>query len=34
VFHVRDLPIGTIPVEVVATFEGREYRTWTSFIHR
>ena len=35
IFYVGDLPINaTVPVEVVATFEGREYRTWTSFIRR
>ncbi len=35
IFYVGDLPINaTVPVEVIATFEGREYRTWTSFIRR
>ena len=35
IFYVGDLPANaTVPVEVVATFEGREYRTWTSFVRR
>ncbi|HYF66131.1 MAG TPA: hypothetical protein VD886_25105 [Herpetosiphonaceae bacterium] len=35
IFYVGDLPLGaTVPVEAVATFEGREYRVWTSFIRR
>ena len=35
IFYVGDLPINaTIPVEAVATFEGREYRVWTSFVRR
>ena len=35
IFYIGDIPPNTtVPVEAVATFEGREYRVWTSFIRR
>lgn len=35
IFYIGDVPVNaTIPVEAVVTFEGREYRAWTSFIRR
>ena len=33
IFYIGNLPSNTVvPVEVVATYAGREYRAWTSFI--